>query len=262
MRKNSISIFVFLLITGLISAQSPYQIDWKKEPYFIGIGTILLGSGLYAQTQVDPLSDESIFALDRANLNAFDRKATFYLKPNASRYSDLLLTGAHLLPLLFLPDQKTRKDFGKIMLLYGETLLLTEGITHLTKRLGKRPRPFVYNELASLASKKTKQARYSFFSGHTSITASNCFFTAKVFQDYYPDSKLRYYVWGTAIVIPALTGYLRVRAGKHYPSDVITGYAVGAAIGFLVPHLHRQPQKNKALSWQVGPGNVRFDWTF
>ena len=65
--------------------------------------------------------------------------------------------------------------------------------------------------------------------------ATFSFFTAKVFSDTNPNSKLRPWVWSSAALLPAVTGYLRVKGGKHFPTDVIVGYAVGAAIGILVP---------------------------
>ena len=37
----------------------------------------------------------------------------------------------------------------------------------------------------------------------------------------------------------ALTAYGRVAAGRHFPSDLIVGGIVGAAIGHLVPRSHR-----------------------
>ncbi|MEL6536147.1 MAG: phosphatase PAP2 family protein, partial [Bacteroidota bacterium] len=66
------------------------------------------------------------------------------------------------------------------------------------------------------------------------------FCTAKVFNDYHPDSPWRYAVWGAAAVVPAVTGWARVGAGKHYYSDVIVGYITGALIGYWVPELHRR----------------------
>ncbi|MEK7331271.1 MAG: phosphatase PAP2 family protein, partial [Candidatus Eisenbacteria bacterium] len=40
----------------------------------------------------------------------------------------------------------------------------------------------------------------------------------------------------------ALTTFVcieRVRAGAHFPSDVISGAIAGAGVGVIVPHLHR-----------------------
>ncbi len=89
--------------------------------------------------------------------------------------------------------------------------------------------------------KLTKNTRRSFFSGHTSHVAASTFFTAKVLTDINPDGSNNSLYWITAATIPAITGYLRVKGGKHFPTDVIVGYAVGALVGILVPELHKIP---------------------
>jgi len=38
--------------------------------------------------------------------------------------------------------------------------------------------------------------------------------------------------------LPAIQGYLRVRAGKHFPTDVITGYIVGLGSAWLMHKMH------------------------
>ena len=44
----------------------------------------------------------------------------------------------------------------------------------------------------------------------------------------------------TGIDNAAVTASLRVAAGKHFFTDVLTGAGVGSAVGFLVPYLHRR----------------------
>jgi len=243
-------IFLFCLATFIYNnslfGQSPYQTNKKQEIVLWGAGAISLGTGIYLGTQLDLLTQEEITLLDRNTINSFDKSATFNHSDKAGNLSDVFLLSSHVLPGLFLIHKKTRADFGKIALIYGETFLLAEGLTNFTKRLVHRTRPLAYNESFSLEDKMTKSARLSFFSGHTSVTTANYFFTAKVFSDYFPDSKWKGVVWGTAIGIPALTGYLRVKAGKHYPTDVISGYAVGALVGYLVPHIHKKIKQKKA----------------
>lgn len=256
----------FLFLIGLFIpfsavSQSPYQINWKKEAVYLGIGVVGISGGLYLQSNIDPLNIEAIATLDKMNVNAFDRNAIFNNSHRAGKASDYLVFGSSTLPFLFLTNRKTRKDFGTIFLLYSETLLLTEGVTGFTKRAVLRTRPFVYNETFDLSDKLTLKARFSFFSGHTSVTAANFFFTAKVYNDFFPDSKLKNYVWGAAIVAPALTGYFRVKAGKHYPTDVITGYFFGALVGFMVPHLHLK-QKDKNFQIVPGANGVSINWKF
>ena len=59
-----------------------------------------------------------------------------------------------------------------------------------------------------------------------------------------------------------MTAYLRVRAGKHFLTDVIAGYAVGATIGILVPHLHRNQSlnDNKNIRLDMGYNQLRLRW--
>jgi membrane-associated phospholipid phosphatase len=69
-------------------------------------------------------------------------------------------------------------------------------------------------------------------------------------SDYHPDMKTEYKIglWTFAAAVPFATAYLRVSAGKHFPTDVMTGYAVGAAIGWLVPHLHKKKKLPEGMS--------------
>jgi membrane-associated phospholipid phosphatase len=172
-------------------------------------------------------------------INAFDRSAAYNWSRPAALGSDVLMYGAIAAPTLLLLDKNIRKDYGKVGVIWAQTMALNTGLTNITKVLVKRTRPYVYNPNTPEHYKLERDARYSFFSGHTSVTASMSFMTAKIFSDYNPGSKALPYVWTTAAVVPATVAFLRWRAGKHYASDVIVGYLTGAAVGFLVPHLHK-----------------------
>jgi len=98
-----------------------------------------------------------------------------------------------------------------------------------------------------LDDKLDRDANRSFFSGHASHTAAFSFFMAKVIHDYHKNAKrkVKRIIWISAATIPMFTSYLRVKAGKHFPTDVITGYIVGASVGFLIPHLHKKKATEK-----------------
>ena len=130
-------------------------------------------------------------------------------------------------------------------LLWLEGYIVNAGITGLIKYSARRPRPYVFNPEEELTLRQSRNARTSFLSGHTSVTSYNAFFTAQVFSDYYPDSKVKPWVWVGAAVIPAITGILRVQGGRHYPTDVIAGYALGAVTGIVIPRLHRRINDRK-----------------
>jgi membrane-associated phospholipid phosphatase len=55
---------------------------------------------------------------------------------------------------------------------------------------------------------------------------------------------LKPYIWGVAAAIPASVGYMRIKAGKHFLTDNLIGYGVGAAAGILIPELHKKANKN------------------
>ena len=252
-------VFIFFC-HGPCLAQSPYQVDWKKEPYFLGSGALMLGSGFFISNKVDPLTIEKIDQLSVHQINSFDRPATQYFSKDAKVASDYILYSSVILPSLFLSSKKCRDNFAQATLLYFESILLTGGLTYLTKNTFKRTRPFVYGDQIGLLEKLDKDARHSFFSGHTSIAATNYFFMAKIFSDFFPKSKWKPYVWAVAAVVPAVNGYLRVRAGKHFPTDVITGYIIGASVGFFVPHLHKM-KLNEKLKIDAGISGVKLTWT-
>jgi hypothetical protein len=48
-------------------------------------------------------------------------------------------------------------------------------------------------------------------------------------------------------MLAGATSNLRVRAGKHFYSDVLAGAAIGTGVGVLVPALHLQGQARPLL---------------
>ena len=120
-----------------------------------------------------------------------------------------------------------------------EGMLATYTLTELTKLLAKRRRPYVYGLSQFDGELFTQNSRKSFFSGHSSYTAVNYYLGAKMFNDFYPDSKWKPLVWSSAAILPAITAWKRVQGGKHFVTDVLVGYIAGALIGILIPELHR-----------------------
>lgn len=254
-------LLALLFLSNILLAQSPYEIDWKKEPIYLGIGLGTFGASYLIDKNFVTFGEDQILALDPQSVNSFDRGAIGNFSSSAKSNSDIFFFGSVGFSGLWLTHKRTRKDFGKIMLLYVETLSIVGGTTALTKRVAKRTRPFVFNPEAPFAEKISKNARRSFFSGHASVTAANSIFAAKVFSDYFPDSKWKPVVWSVAIAIPTTTSILRVKAGRHYPTDVITGSLVGGAFAFLVPHLHKN-KKLKSLTVIPIPSGFLLTKTF
>ena len=222
-----------------------YRLNWHKDVPVLAVGVGLNIAGFAYIQSMAPRSILDIQQLARPRLLGIDEKAIKNYSQPAAHTSDFLLGGSALLPFTLMADADIRQDAKKVSVLLSETMLLTHGLTLVTKRITLRDRPFVFNPDVPLKEKLEADSRMSFFSGHTSMTAGFSFFTATVWSDYHPYSKWKPVVWTAAAAVPAVTGYLRYKAGKHYFTDVITGYAVGAMAGYLVPRLHRIDTKSK-----------------
>lgn len=237
-------VFTFLLFFFFSSLHAQndggvHHFDGNLDGWLLGSGALTFGSAYYLQKKVPLLTEEDILKVDPLLINPLDRPTTKNYNLRAKKTSDILLKSSAALPFLLLADRPSRNEFGIVSVMLTETILINNGITGIFKGSFRRKRPYVYNANAPLLLKQNQNARYSFFSGHASNSAAYSFFAAKVFADNNPDSNLKPFVWGAAISIPAATSLFRVKAGKHFPTDVIVGYAVGATLGWLIPELHR-----------------------
>jgi membrane-associated phospholipid phosphatase len=56
-------------------------------------------------------------------------------------------------------------------------------------------------------------------------------------------------LYGGGVALSLATGYLRIAADKHWSTDVLTGWIVGAAVGYAVPrYLHRNGTEIQPLA--------------
>ncbi len=226
--------------------ESPYRITLKQSAPVVGAGTALLLTSIAIRNREAPLTLQQLNGLDRKSVWSFDRSATYQYSKTANRLSDVSLYSSVIMPWCYLANEKTRRDMDRIVWMQLEAGLLAYGLTSLTKNVTRRIRPFAYNGQVPLDEKLTVNAKESFFSGHTSASAAMSFFLAATFSQYYPGARLTPLVWTYAVVWPAATAYLRYRAGNHYPTDIITGYLVGAASGLLIPKIHQKIRGRKA----------------
>jgi membrane-associated phospholipid phosphatase len=123
--------------------------------------------------------------------------------------------------------------------MYAETVLLEKGLTELVKGSAHRSRPYAYDSDVPLDVRRERNAALSFWSGHTASAFACAMFAGYVYQERNPRSEYRVPIWIGGMSAAALTAVLRVRAGQHFPTDVIAGAAAGTFTGWLVPRLHR-----------------------
>lgn len=222
---------------------STYKYKWGVDAPIMAltVGSSLTGFIMHKNKKV--LTAEDISLLNSSQVNKFDRSAIFNQSKSAKISSDVLNISFSLAPALLFIDKKARSEWKYIVPMWAEVYGLTFGLTAMTKELVQRKRPYVYNENVDISKKVSKDATSSFFSGHTSLTAASTFFMAKVYADLHPDSKFKPLMWTGAAIVPALTGLCRYKAGKHYFTDILVGYAVGSVVGILVPQLHKNKLK-------------------
>jgi len=225
---------------------------------------------------LDNITPEEIIGLDRADVNWLDRSATRNWSYRWGGLSDDFMELAAVSAIGIGAFEVMRHDLGEgvtMGVMFLETMLLVQGITQLTKAAVGRLRPYVYNTGVSVDKRYERaqnwdsdrfgsfittygnHVRYSFYSGHTSTAFALATFTSNVFRDIHGPSTWSKLIWGSTLTLATLTAYARVKAGAHYPSDVVVGAIVGGAIGHLVPRLHRKGSPQK-LTLGVRPDRV------
>jgi undecaprenyl-diphosphatase len=94
-------------------------------------------------------------------------------------------------------------------------------LTDLLKDFFARPRP----EFSAVA----QELSASFPSGHSMISAVTYLTLGSLLARLSNRRREKVFFFGVAIVLTALVGISRVLLGVHYPSDVVAGWALGAA---------------------------------
>ena len=220
-----------------------YKLKPAVDIPVIAVGTVWT---LYAFSKIynrDPSTIEKINSLNVNNIPRFDRWAADIYSEKAAEASDVFFYGSMPLPVLLMLDKKIRKDAGKIALLYWEAMSVTGVIYSGSSYLTSRYRPYAYNPEAPMDQRRRGGAKNSFFAGHIALVGTSTFFMAKVFSDYHPDSKIKWLPYTIASVATGTTAYLRHRGGRHFPSDILIGTALGPLAGILIPNWH----KNKLI---------------
>ena len=260
-------IYSLAVVTALASpwaasgqeGEFPYAIrSWtiRDVPTGIAYGSAVTGLYLLGENRANRARTFTVADLaSTGEVGFFDRYATRQWSDKWDSLSAHLLWGmgtapaASLAVVLSQQESSSRsvatKNTATLALMAAELLLLNKGFTDLVKGSVRRQRPYVHNQELSTEDKlrvatEEDDVFLSFFSGHSAVAFSAAAFVSTVVADATnaPDWA-KGLVWGSTMSMAALTAYARVAAGRHFPSDVIVGAIVGAAIGHLVPRSHR-----------------------
>jgi hypothetical protein len=228
---------------------SPYCLRPKQ---YAGLSALLLLADIYAIPAIlrgkGLIDKEELAKVSSDMVRGFDRHALSYVGSRHRHYqriSDNVLKGLVALPFLLLLDKRIRGAWQEVVALYAWTHALTYTIysfSPLGPAFVDKYRPIVYYSDLPEVLRNLGNNRNARFSGHTANGACAAFFMAKVYNDFYPsqDDALKYGRYVLAYTAPILLGWLRTKALKHFPSDVLHAIVVGGISGLMIPHLYRR----------------------
>jgi membrane-associated phospholipid phosphatase len=237
-------------ITGKGNASGEvYKIKAKVD---IPITLAAAGFTLFGFSKIysrDKIPESEILALRPENVNSIDRSTAGNFDEKAKDLSDKFFFGAMPAPLILMLDKEIRKDGLKVGMLYLEAMTITGVFYTGSSMIVGRFRPRTYNTTLPMEDRTRGAGKNSFIAGHPALVATSTFFMAKVYSDYHPEMKNKWILYTLAGGASLATGLLRIKAGEHFPTDVMAGIPVGVLSGILVPHFHKiKAFKNNGLT--------------
>lgn len=269
------SIFILCMlagVTGMVRGQDSTYRWHKGGPYrlkpVVDIPLVAGGAALdiYNFGQISKKNSTSVPKLETlkiSNLDWFDRWAVHPYSHSIDKASYIPFYVAMPLPLaVFGIDSRMRQDFWKLTYMYGEAMILTGVLYTSAVHWVSRLRPLTYESASPIEERTSSNSRNSFFAGHVALVGTSFFLVAQAYADYHPDSHYKWAFYTGAAVVTGLTGYLRNRAGEHFPTDVGLGAVVGVASGLLTPMFHRINPIKKLSVLPFGPRGKGFSMIY
>jgi len=172
---------------------------------------------------------------DPASLPGIDRVALHTFSRSAGTASTVLLAGVIGLSGVASLDGATARQARGHAAVLANSLTWTLAATEWLKVLAHRSRPVLYTSAAPGAA-PDPDSRRSLPSGHASLAfAAATSYAIMAGRERLPHRTRN----GVLLYAGALgAAVLRVSAGKHFPTDVLAGAALGSGIGWLAARVH------------------------
>ena len=216
------------------------------------VGTHVLVDGIKTKWDGDTSCPGQIDAItcDPLAVPSIDRWVIGSAQPKFAPLSDVLLVASLVLPVAAFSasslSQRSNsvpdivfEDATVLLQTYAATLLLTTTLKLSVRRL----RPFNYDARFS-ELRQDADSRLSFPSGHTSMAFASASFLSTMMAQRYPGRGWSIGVSAGGWVLASVVGVSRVVAGRHFPTDVVAGAALGTAVGMVIPRLHSRRVRN------------------
>lgn len=173
---------------------------------------------------------------------SYDKQLLVYLNNLGSESFDwfwLLITNQFYLAPIFLYifyllwKKIGWKNLWMVLLFIALIIMVCDQTTNLFKYTFQRLRPVndleIKESLRILISRKS----FSFFSGHASNSMATTLFMFLIFRKYYRYAFLLF-------LFPLVFAYSRIYLGLHFPTDILTGYFVGAIVGSFFYFIYKK----------------------
>ena len=223
---------VFLVVFGpSASGQAPYSLRWGDAVSVAAAGVAALIPDATKLPKVAP----SCAPCDPRSLPGIDRSALHTFSGSAGTMSTALLVGTVGFAGIASLDGATAAQRRGHVAVFANSLAWTLAATDWMKVLVRRKRPVLYTADAAAAAGDPNSQR-SFPSGHASIAfAAATSYLVMAQREHLPHRGRN----AALLYVGALgVAALRVAAGKHFPTDVAGGAALGTGIGWLAAKVH------------------------
>lgn len=263
-------VLIFLPLKGfsaddkfnLFGNASTFKVDFN-DFYIAGAGVALNGTALILDKTLPKKTVQS-FSID--DVNSFDSLLAFSYSDKLDTISTICSITGLVTPAVLATT--SCDEWATIAVMYGEAFLYANGLKELAKTLVFRPRPYMYFDGFPQDKVDENDWDDSFFSGHTTFAFLGASFSSYVFSKYFPENPWRFAVTAGTFSLAAATGFLRIKSGSHFTTDVITGALIGSFCGFFIPWVHTLQNNsntkndskitNSSFNIQVLPTGVGF----
>lgn len=207
-------------------------------------------TGQYRLSRLDPARPDELhrgdlLPLDRWNAGTWNPRAAVasdilvWSVGGAMLYADLWQAGREPSGEADAPMNQRLRPFLEDALILSQAYLWNSAVNLHVRAERVHPRPFVYGSRAPEADRRKGEAAGAFYSGHASAAFLGAVYLSTVYPLRHPEFEHRGWLWAGSLTAATVTSGLRVAAGKHFPSDVLAGAAMGSlvALGFVQLHL-------------------------
>jgi membrane-associated phospholipid phosphatase len=237
-------------------AGAPALRGWRKADYLVlgvGVGAWLgpkfldkqspeLAEGLFSDCEGE---EDALWPVD-GKFRHWLAGSSMAQREKAARWSDMTLLASLTQPIgMALGAGPSNR--GRDLVVTAGTLGVSIAVNTAIKNIFDRPRPFAhFCDPIQPSDLCTRDAQYSFYSGHTSSSFAAAVLSGRLAQMHGYRNQTG--IWISGLTLASVTGVLRMKADRHYFTDVVVGAAAGSLAGWFLPKLHEPGRDSRPAS--------------